>query len=378
VHLDQKIDKILLGGGRGIDHLGSSISELVGKSKVKTMDKMLTDQEFILSKIKFLIKNSEEYLWPKNKRPEEVMKMARNYCTLSILNLVYSLMLNITSLLIGPTILGCLDFYSYRSLITFLSFFVMAQISVMGTTWCVPLFVANCFNQNECMTELKESAIKCIRLNRRDSINLFNAKSSDSIDSTKLVKTLNLRLLIIILEYRIFITQLRPLKESFSILARGGIAAILMIFIIIRIHMSYLKVLTVAGPFFALTVIIFFDILVGPLSIGNKRGKEFLRTLSSLAAQVIHIQDESKVYPNFEHGIYYDVIVSLLQRELDDPSEIIRKFSTRFYGSSYVTLPNLVQIHYWSSLILVSTFLEIESWQKLVGDRLRDPLRIFY
>lgn len=123
---------------------------------------------------------------------------------------------------------------------------------------------------------------------------------------------------------------------------------------------------------YVISMSIFVNLFLLPLCKFSKYGADTNKTLCSLLAHCIELQLQSR--QELAYGpIYMEHTVAFMRKELDDPGEFLGRFSPSWHDIK-ATFPNLVELHIYYGLIILSLFCEISSWRTLLGDRLDEPL----
>jgi len=280
-----------------------------------------------------------------------------------------------------------LDIFSMLELI------LHAMIDVIATSYYLCMFNAIATNQMRYINWLKiEMNAHCKLLHeindhlytlletRRDELleskkcGLIDVPDADFIDG-KLKQQMNETLLLAILQYKIFGAQFAPLRTLLRICASFQIMISFFVPFVIRLHVPYVaeELQEVVG-YFPVTVLIACDIVLVAICRIQQVGIEMGRRIWSLQAASMDLNARFRSLRL--QPAYYEHSLQLYDKETRDTLKFASQFTvTTFFGP--LTYPNLVQIHYWFFLVLISAFCEVESWIKLLGPRFYDPLGIF-
>jgi len=259
-----------------------------------------------------------------------------------------------------------------------------AMIDVIATSYYLGLFNAISNNQLRYMNWLKEQMIAHYELLQKINGQFYaflsdRTKSTGLPEKTTLDKNvehqMNETLLLALLQYRIFLAQFRPLRILFKFSANFQIIVLFFLPVIIRIHISYITDnIQGLAALFPVTVLIVCDTVLVAMCRMHQMGTEIGRRIWSLQAASLELN--AKLGSLELPPAYYEHSLQLYHKETHDPLKLARNFATiTLIGP--LTYPNLVQMHYWFFLTLISAFCEVESWIKLLGQRFYDPLGIF-
>lgn len=203
--------------------------------------------------------------------------------------------------------------------------------------------------------------------------------SRNSIDYGYVIKAdkMNTNLLFVLMHYKIFLAQARPVIESLNPVIIMASSILLLIPITIKVHMPYLNLFQVKDiRLFAAgvssTVVMPAVLVILPLCYLHNRCQKLYVNMSSLIAHLIEVENHT-----YGKNLYDHHTVLMLSKELRHPERFVEQFKARFVGLSG-TYTTLVKILFWWGLIVISIMVDSQSGgRSLFESILEDPLRAF-
>lgn len=193
------------------------------------------------------------------------------------------------------------------------------------------------------------------------------------VDSGEILK-MNEVILLALLRYKILVAQLRRAKVLFSLVGSIQLIIILVSPILNRLHQPYWPEAFKKKTFFFFEIFILTSTIYIPMCRLHFNGYLISQQLSKMLAQTIYINRQSTELVH-KH-VYFEHSIMLLRKTLSYAQELGDNFGikTLFW---YMTYANFVRFYYWFIVLVLSRFREIESWRKIFGYRLDDPLGVF-
>lgn len=354
--------------------------DMILRATTAGLRKQLIDQRALLELLYELRKvENEHMLWPMNRHPKRVFQMTLQYCILMFTQMIYSLVFDTLFIAVVPIYSQGLDLVNIKDYVTIVEAIILAQISAIPITFHAALFTPNCAEQSRYADKLRQDIIECMNANDSSYQVIVDMEqiegSSDEIE--RISYEINSRLLLAILKYKIYIAQLKPVKESFTFLASCSMILMFVIPTIVRMHFPYLKE-EFWAPAFYLSMIgaLVADTINVPISTLHHQGQNLIRSMNFLLARSLELTERSKTLFRQDYGICNEHTIAILCKELEDYQISTNQFATHILGSFPLTISNLILVHYWFGLVIISAFVETESWRKLFGDRMNDPFGI--
>lgn len=338
----------------------------------------------------------DDQLVPANRSDKWIDSMSLQFSAFSTINLIYSTILNITLVIILPIYTNQkLELTNLMDKVALCELLFFTFLSINSTVFFLALLSVNATNQARYMKRVQASFLHCSHRNsarvqqmvleRRQSLSSsdLNLRStpldpSNQQPSNKQLDQMNANLAKSLLEYRIFLTQFKAIQKSFSLIT---VALYLLLFIplMIRLHISYYyQDFWWFGVYFSISALILTDSISVPICIIHNQGQRLYKVMSHMLAQAIELNIQSSGGRNKStRRVYNEHLVWLLRRIVDDPKRFTDQFASQAFPGILLTFSSLTEIHYLFSLVLLSAFVQIESWQRLFGSRLNDPFGLF-
>ena len=170
---------------------------------------------------------------------------------------------------------------------------------------------------------------------------------------------MNANLLFILLHYKIFVRQLRPITKTLNPAAAIANFGLLWVPFVVMLHMPYMKLLHAQDnrPILiglTLSSLLPIDLQILSICYLNARCMNLYRSLSSLAAHIIELESL--------HGarVYDSHAIMTVFKELRESDRFIDQFTTRLAGLSG-TYPTMVRAHFWWGLMMTSILVGMQS-----------------
>lgn len=349
---------------------------------VPMLNKYVTDIRVELSYLDIISrKENEEKLFPWNRRHKSMTSMTKQYTFLCCSNLLYSFVYDVSLLSIARKYRAGAEFVTPMDRVVLYEYLLLAWSSVAPITFWIPLETTNFSDRLDYMSRLRKEIIDSIQANNECYQRLVEIvktrRSSTKYDIDKQAKQINLRLLKSLIDYKIFYAQFKSIKKDMASIASKTISIAMVLPIVIRLHISY--VIDGSWPlatYLSFAGVIFADTLLTPLCTMHLQGLRVISSLNSLMSQAMRINQVSIDLLGRDYGICSEHVLHMYSKELSDPEITRNQFAVVLLGVYPWTPANMLAFHYWFSLALLSAFYEMESWHKLFGDRLHDPLGI--
>jgi hypothetical protein len=323
-------------------------------------------------------------LFPFNRFPEWVDKMSLEFTMYSIGQLIYALCQDLFLFSYLPELVGLNStLISWTDYWLLIDIWIFVIISLSGTIYHVVFMSINTVDQTRYLIEL-ESKYRLSICNIQSELNLIACRNSASrtedvsaLNQERSLEDVNLTVARAILQYKIFLAQYKSLRRSFSTISITCIAMIILLPTSMRFHLPYNGTKNIQAICFvtSLASIVICDSILVPQCIIHNKGQKIYRLLSQLLATMIEL---NQVLGEESRQACSGHNTSLMRRILSDPKEFTDQFATELQPEVHLTFGTLVEVHYWYSLIMISSFYQIESWRRLFGNRLNDPLGIFF
>lgn len=362
--------------------------QLLGEKSRSELRKLIIEHKMLTEHLRQLVEDNE--LKPINRSPKWIDKMSTEFCLYSIGNFIYSIIFDSTLIIFLPLISGFKFETDWMDLISLVEILILTVASVIVIDFYLSLFVCICDDQQRLIDKTHDQLKACIIMNDAifatslneikkevitgkiidEKIALNNSNSYDKLDS--IYRQMNANLLSALLRYKIFLAQERPIQKIFTFASLTALIVMFNLPVIVRIFIPYApKEIRPLGIIFSFICCIFADLILIPICNFNQHGLRLNKALWSLAAHGIEVNEQSTNRP-----VYYKHTVWLLCKELSHPEILMNQFATNMFGF-HITHPNIVKVHYWFSIIIISIFFEIESLHQMLGERMADPLGIY-
>jgi len=362
----------------------ATLKQLKSKSRMR---KQARDHHETVRIVEHWLKS--DTLVPVNYSAEWIHEMSKIFSTVNTVQVSFSLvqdafLLWFVHLLLGNQLeLDPIDVWSIFELA------LHAFIDVVATSFYIGLFDALSRNQiryirwlrkqmMEHITTLKEINEKLYQLT--DELQVEPKSNCDTfcarnVIDKRLLQQMNERFLLALFQYRIFVTEFGYLRKVFKVSANIILMIVFFVPIVVRLHVSYVdESLQPYAIIFCFSVIFFSDTVLVAWCRMHQMGVELARFIWSLQAESTKL-NTALLSHNLEPA-YYEHSVQLYNKETEDPTKLYRQLAIMTIVGP-ITYPNLVQVHYWFFLLMISAFFEVESWLKLLGPRFHDPLGVF-
>lgn len=194
---------------------------------------------------------------------------------------------------------------------------------------------------------------------------------------------MNGNLLLAVMRYKIMWRECGPVQRSLRFASTTALGLLLYLTIILRAHSPYMSAARSSVAYYSLVIIVFCDFVFVPVARFHCKAMRLYRRLWSLAAHMEatdhHVGGARASSSSWPAGslpeslAYFRHTRWLLTKELSHPEQLANQWATRSLGMP-ITFPNLVSLHYWFSIIVISVYFEVRPVRDLFGDRLDDPL----
>ena len=175
-----------------------------------------------------------------------------------------------------------------------------------------------------------------------------------------------------LLEFKLFLAQSKPSKTLFRFSCNGLLFSLVSVSVIVRLHLPYTKSNSMPlSVLFSFIVLLFCNTVLVPVCRINQQGARLTRHLWSLLAESWRLNNSlegANLVP-----VYSEHTIELYLKEIGDPRRSCNRFATKSLVG-HLNYANLLRVEYWFGLLLMSAFVETESWRQLLGARMDDPL----
>lgn len=349
---------------------------------------------------------AEGRLIPRNRTAAWIAKVSRYYCLFTASSIVYILLATLSCLVILPIMNGFPFRTENMDILALLGLLVISIVNIASAVFYISLVMTNCLDQCKQIRDLRQQMNEFTRLNYAHKRETAARNASQHRQSTikhpmaarrQVVLNndfrsepwqchLNDHLFKIVLEYKIFVAQLRSVQSSFGFFALVSLPAALIMPIIGRVHVPYVdsntKLYFVAVCLVCMSL---YDLCLVPVCHLYSRCLDLYKSLSSLLAHVVDVVDQARAQV-LVHGrrslsstvITYDEhLVWMIRKELNHPDQLRGQFGQAGLGLLY-TYQNMVRFHFWVGLLVLSILFERSATDReLLGSIISDPLGIF-
>lgn len=364
-------------------------------------------------------------LMPCNKSPDWIVKLAYLNCLFSISFPSYCLLAQLTMYILFVTVSEYGIEHDLMDMVAFVEHIAVTVVMIVAGTFYAYVVSASCIDQIYLVINLRKSIEKSVCANKRrfescleliesgdghqlaessprqadsdlgldnvayDAVQLglnhwpqidqlqfgrrklmpFTKKMQIDLYFTQM----NAELLRILMQYKIFVTQLRPSLGGMELPLVFALFMILFVPLVGRIHVPYINqdVKVYIGGLALFCALAANILVLIPISYLHARCLEIYKPLSSLMAhsiEVVQHQGIRRIYDR--HSIW------MLRKELNHPERFAAQFTTNFFGLR-VTYSTMLRINFWSGILTLSIFVETASQHNLLGNLMVDPLAVF-
>lgn len=207
------------------------------------------------------------------------------------------------------------------------------------------------------------------------SLNIFNVDDGQ-VFYDRLVYELNRILLSALLEYRIYLNQLNRIKPMYSL--TGTVQVFLLVWgpVLCRLMKVYWPEENHKHQLMIAYALILCSTTLIPLCRLDSLAVQSTRQLWQALAQSININQRLSDQMGSNQQVYFQHTIQLYHKEIFDSRERIKSLAVKTIFCN-LTYRNVCKIHYWYFIFILATFYETESWRRLLGRRINDPLGVF-
>lgn len=270
-------------------------------------------------------------------------------------------------------------------------------VIITPAVFYITVTILNCTDQGNLVSKLIEVIESCIYKNDRlfdeyfvntnltqtDPMNSHNrVPKFDSIkfnlinqaNQAKAISKMNSNMLYALVHYKIFVSQLKPTQSSFGFICTSSLFVAFAMPIIGRLHVPYVtagaKILIIV---ISVITLVLADICIAPVCQLNVKCLRLYKTLWGLLAHAVNLANHS----GGPARVYDKHTIRVLRKELNHPERLANQFSTIALGLSF-TYSNLIRIHFWFGIIVLSIITDVRSdHEEVIGSLASDPLGIF-
>lgn len=323
-----------------------------------------------------------------------------------------SLMMTVFSLMLPQVVEFDYHHWSSSDILMFIENIVIIFYLNIAVTFYVSVLFVSCVDYILYVNKLRllidersrQNQLKYIKMvsssvESKPSWPSYASGTNQRLISTELrLKTMNCNLLYCLMHYKIFVAQDKRHRESFQSLAFHSIIVWFVLPIMSRLHEPYVvenaKILQV---WICLGSCFFINCVLVPICYLHNSSHKLYKSLCSLLAHTIETRTiggnsgqhnnklcwtpEAKTDLINSYGcgatFYDDNLVCLLRKELNNPDLFTQKFASVTLGI-HLTYPNLVLVHFWYGIILLSLILGVSARaDSIFGGFLSDPFGLF-
>lgn len=313
-------------------------------------------------------------LHPINRRSAEWRdRLVTDFVRFSIGVKIYSSIVVVNILFVFPRLTPHeMDFKTWADWLMFFEIWLYDEFTVTTISYFVTTFITNYMSQSRHMKHLTEQIKRQIAENEHQFLQL--AEDEPSIATSRSQARMNMALVKVYLDYRIFRAQL---TNFLTFLTHGATISLVVMFItpiIGRIFSPYLPSTMAAAvvTIFSAMMIFVVDLFLVPICFFYHQGQKLYRALSSLLAHAIELDRQAR--SRFAgRPIYMASTIEMIRKELDDPERMMGKYLISVPGFK-ATFPSLMELHFYYSVLNLAFYCEVDLWKNLLGDRFSDPL----
>lgn len=317
---------------------------------------------------------------PINRSREYVDQMAKEFSMFSMSNLSYSILQDILLVFFLPGQVGArVSLESWPDYWLLLDLWILILISLNSTVYYIAMLSVNSTDQNRYLAQLRANFGDCIKENEIKLSQLLLGHNNEAFaDPQRVFEEVNKNVVKSILEFRIFIAQFRPVRRTFSFIALTSFLVIVFVLLMICFHLPYYSSIEVKlfGVFMSLVIVALADSSLLPICLVHYQGVRLYRLMASMLAHTIEM-NQLGVFDGANYCVYHKHTVDMLRRILSDPRRFTGQFAARALPGVLLTFATLVKIHFWYTLLYLSSTLQMHSWKSLFGSRLQDPFGVF-
>lgn len=340
-------------------HLSSIQQHQLNLSSYK--QNLMFNHRLMMKQMNLLLQSGR--LWPANRQDHWLDTLALVYCAISFGCLVWSIFFDIAFYHYLPQLANFniesqwpMD-YLVDCEIIILCVIIVAALILYQTTSMIC-----CADQIKLVAEVSKLTRSCAQFNRLEYLRLVKRhdeqtkrrgrlKTSTSTPDRCLFTQINSNLLLVLMHYKMFVGQLRPIQRPIGYISLNAIFTMLWHPTLIRLHSPYVQSLDLKANYYILSLItaVFVNFSVGPICYLNSRCRDLYKLLGNLLAHTI----ETDMSSPFDRDVYEPHTVWLLRKELNYPDRSLKQFETKSCGLT-ITYSNLVKVYFWTGLILLS------------------------
>lgn len=155
---------------------------------------------------------------------------------------------------------------------------------------------------------------------------------------------MNANLLLGLMHYKLFVSQSDNTKNELKLVTVNTTFLFFLMPAGVRLHVPYMNhgAFKYIGIVWSLLTVSMTNFVLVPVCYYHSRSLTLYKMLNSLMAHTVETND-----------IYYDHLVWLIHKELNHPEILITRFATKWANFDF-TYPNLVKIHFWFGIIILS------------------------
>lgn len=320
-------------------------------------------------------------LEPINRSPEWVDRKSFWFALSAAGKTIYSLYFDGIIIFALPYLAGYLELSSSVDAWLLVDVLILATYTVIATNFFVSMLGVTCLDQKQYLARLSERLRNCIKesgeIFATYEMNRSTSKQQGRMEVVRIREALNRNLMRALLEFEIFAKQFEPTRRSFPFVINTITIGIFIMNVVIRFYMPYLSPsIDTLVVYYSMFTVFSADLIFIPICQIHQLGMDLHQILWSMMAQTVELNSSminSKKRHLFSAHLYWK------QRKLlADPNQFMSRFKAHgFNGAFEMSWLGLMKLHIVYSILLVSTFIQTQSWRTLAGDRIDDPLGLF-
>lgn len=361
--------------------LDESIKKFIDNNESKPLKsntglrRLLIDQEHSIRILKQMTAN--DLFKPLNWRPEFVEKLSLYYCYLFLGCIIYGCKILLVVWVTLPYLYN-FDYklYSIDVLVIFENAFLVV-ILILSVAFFLSFTFVSCMDQIMYINELRK-LIDNVSL--RNQLRYYEitkrqlggySEIGNELQQEFCSRQMNTNLLYAFIHYKIFVAQTKSDLKFHGTIALVSIVVFFTLPIMARLHEPYINLKTkLLQIYVCLATSVFLNFVMIPVCYLHSRSLDLYKSMCSLLAHTIEQSSGDSIFYNAH-------LVLLLRKELSYPDLFARQFATVSIGVRY-TYPNLVKIHFWFGIILLSLISGVTTdHDAFLGRFLSDPFGLY-
>jgi hypothetical protein len=341
------------------------------------LQQQVGQHELFIRQVNHLVESGK--LVPVNRSPDWVDQMSLRFAAFALNNFIFSLAQDIFVTFYLADLLGFgLDMSSWTDYWFLGELWLTLIISISATTYYVGISSIHTVDQTRYVKKLQANYRERIQANLSQLEEIIRRPMMDKHDKKRRLDTIDLGLVKSILQYKIFLAQFESVRKSFSAAVSITCVLLVLIPVVLRAHSPYHlgSLMWTVSVGASLVMFAIMDGVLVPYCLIHHEGEKLYRLMCRLLAHTIEVNETyaCEMDASSRGAVYNEHNIDLLRRILADPGRFTDRFAAHAFSALHLTFGKLVKIHYWYSLIMLSNFFQLDSWRRVFGSRLDDPL----